>query len=894
MLGYGFRDLRKTLTSYNGQLKFLNQVTPSYGKDIDLLNFEIVNVSENCVKVNIGNANIKKGQSVPDRAFQRPAFRPVRFTNSNFNVSVDTINRNFYITRKNDDSNPIFGFSLASMVYKEKYIEVNVEVPNNANIYGFGEVVDTFRRNPNNSTTTLFSRDCPCVPKENLYGSHPYYMEVRDGKAHGVLLLNSHGLDVVLTPENISYRVLGGNLEFYVFIGPTPMDVCRQYINFIGKPVLPPYWSLGFHQCRFGYENINTLKEVVKKYNENRLPLDCIWADIDYMENFKDFTFSEKRFPSNEMKKFIEKLHENNKRIVGIIDPGIPLDVNYPAYVSGCEKDIWIKIKAQLNKENEIEEDEDGDTPMSSSSTEVVEIPFIGQVWPGRTLFPDFFNPNTQEWWKECFSTLLNNVPFDGIWIDMNEIANFTNGFCFKQIDTEDWSDRKTGLNRYLNKCSRQIKKIASSIFNPKDEEYEGPIPIYGDEDCPLDNPPYMINNGRNHLPLNNKTISMGATHYDGIKEYDVHNVFGHMESIATYKALTEIDSNKRPFILSRSTFVGSGAFVAHWLGDNQSTWESMESSIAGMLNFQLFGIPMVGADICGFNGDADEELCCRWMQLGSFYPFARNHNGIRQKSQEPYCSKLLCEVSRKALQMRYELLPYWYTLFYYANSKGEPVIRSLWMEFINDEETLIIENQFLVGSGLMVSPVLKQKDTTVKAYIPKSAIFYSWTTGHQLNKAKDSGNYFILNAPIDTIPVHIRGGAIIPTQCFGLTTVESRTKPFSLVVALDENKRAYGSLYLDDGYSLDIKKNYSLIEFKFEDYCLSCIPKFAGYKTMAHIEAIKIYGISFESYFPELHFDTPIGNRPDITYDSDENVVIITSFSLDVNKEWSLNLARL
>lgn len=85
-------------------------------------------------------------------------------------------------------------------------------------------------------------KDCPCTVTENLYGSHPYYMEMRDGKAHGVLLLNSHGMDVSLSQENISYRILGGNLEFYVFTGPSPMDVCRQYTKFIGKPVLPPYW----------------------------------------------------------------------------------------------------------------------------------------------------------------------------------------------------------------------------------------------------------------------------------------------------------------------------------------------------------------------------------------------------------------------------------------------------------------------------------------------------------------------------------------------------------------------------------------------------------------------------------------------------------------------------
>jgi len=900
MIGYAFKNLKKTSTSYKGELKLLSPVTPSYGEDLVLLNFEISHINENCLKINIGNPNAKPGEIIPDCVFQRPIPKPVKFSNSNFDVYIDTMNRNFFITRKGEDNNPLFGFSFASLVFKEQYVEVNVRVPEKANIYGFGEVVDTFRRNPDNSTTTIFSRDCPCIPNENLYGAHPYYMEVRNNKAHGVLLLNSHGLDVKLSPENLSYCILGGNLEFYVFSGPTPLDVCRQYISFIGKPILPPYWSLGFHQCRFGYENLDALKQVVNNYNENDLPLDCLWTDIDHMHDFKNFTFDEKRYPQHEMTKFANKLHEDNKKFVAIIDPCISIDNEYEPYVSGTKNDIWIKIKAkkEVDKEESTdevdfmdEEDENSHQAFIYNRDEIIEIPFIGQVWPGKAVFPDFFNPKTQEWWTSTIKTWLNKVPFDGIWIDMNEIANFTNGFRFKKIDTFDWSDRKTGLNRILSKYYRKIFELISLHNN--DDDYKGPLPINSSEGCPYDNPPYKINNGLNHLPLNNKSISMSALHYDNIKEYDVHNVFGHMESIATYKALTEIKKDKRPFILSRSTFVGTGAYAAHWLGDNDSTWESMKQSIAGMLNFQIFGIPMVGADICGFNNPADEKLCCRWMQLGSFYPFARNHNGIRFKSQEPYTSKLLCEVSRKALNMRYELIPYWYTLFFYANTNAEPVVRSLWMEFPEDNDTLDIETQFFVGPAIMVTPVLKPNETTVKAYVPENCELYNWKTGKKLNDLDTSGNYYILNAPIDTIPIHIRAGYIVPTQEAALTTTESRTKPFTLTIALNSEGCAYGSIYLDDGISSDVGDEYSLIEFKFENYTLSCMPKWSGYNPMAHIQRIRIFGISFENYFPELFFDNRTINPPIISYDSDEGIALFSNINLSINKPWSFNLKK-
>jgi len=899
MIGYAFRNLREDSSGFHGELKLLAPVTPSYGEDVVLLNFDIVNVRENCIKINISNQIAKPGQSVPDCVFQRPVVKPVKLSDSNFNIFIDTMNRNFYLTRKGEENNPLFGFSFASLVFKEQYVEVNVRVPENANIYGFGEVVDSFRRNPNNSTTTIFSRDCPCTPGENLYGAHPYYMEVRNNKAHGVLLLNSHGLDVKLSPENISYCILGGNLEFYVFSGPTPLDVCRQYTSFIGKPILPPYWALGFHQCRFGYENLDSLKKVIKKYEDNELPLDCLWTDIDHMRNFKDFTFDEKRYPQNEMAKFANELHEKNKKFVAIVDPCISVDQEYEPYVSGSKKNIWIKIKAKKEVDKDestdevdfMDEDDEDEKAFIYNRDEIVEIPFIGQVWPGKSVFPDFFHPKTQEWWTGVIKNWLNQVPFDGIWIDMNEIANFTNGFRFKSINTSDWADRRTGLSRYLTKFSKNFVNLL--MLNSKDDDYKGPMPVDGNNGCPFDNPPYKINNGLNHLPLNNKTISMGAIHYDGIREYDVHNVFGHMESIATYKALTEINKDKRPFILSRSTFVGTGAFAAHWLADNVSTWESMKQSIAGMLNFQIFGIPMVGADICGFNCSADVKLCCRWMQLGVFYPFARNHNGIRYKSQEPYTSKLLCDVSRKALKLRYELIPYWYTLFYYANATGEPVVRSLWMEFPEDNDTLNNESQFFVGSGLMVTPVLTPDATTVQAYIPENCELYNWITGKKLNSLDTSGNYYVLNAPIDTIPLHIRGGYIIPTQEAGLTTAESRTKPYTLTIALNIEGCAYGSIYLDDGYSSDVKNECSLTEFKFENYTLTCIPKYSGYSPMARINRIRIFGISFENYYPELFFDNRSHNPPVISYDSDENVALFSNLNLSINKPWSFNLKK-
>ena len=156
------------------------------------------------------------------------------------------------------------------------------------------------------------------------------------------------------------------------------------------------------------------------------------------------------------------------------------------------------------------------------------------------------------------------------------------------------------------------------------------------------------------------KTIAPNASHANGFPELDVHNMWGLMEQKATHAALLKIRENKRPFIISRSTFAGSGKWSGHWLGDNWSKWAYMRYSIQGVLQFQLFQVPMVGADTCGFETNTDEELCGRWMQLSAFLPFYRNHNIRGAIPQEPYRWDSVASASRTAIAIRYSMLPYW------------------------------------------------------------------------------------------------------------------------------------------------------------------------------------------------------------------------------------------
>ncbi|KAH0121976.1 glycoside hydrolase family 31 protein, partial [Aureobasidium melanogenum] len=168
------------------------------------------------------------------------------------------------------------------------------------------------------------------------------------------------------------------------------------------------------------------------------------------------------------------------------------------------------------------------------------------------------------------------------------------------------------------------------------------------------------INNQLGDLGVH--AVAPNATHATGVQEYDIHNLFGIDILNATYIALTETIKAKRPFIIGRSTFAGAGRYAGHWGGDNYATWESMLFSIPQALDFSLFGIPMFGADTCGFSGNSDEELCNRWMQMSAFFSFYRNHNTLGDNSQEPYIWSSVIDASKRAMSIRYSLLPYIYT----------------------------------------------------------------------------------------------------------------------------------------------------------------------------------------------------------------------------------------
>jgi alpha-glucosidase len=230
-----------------------------------------------------------------------------------------------------------------------------------------------------------------------------------------------------------------------------------------------------------------------------------------------------------------------------------------------------------------------------------------------------------------------------------------------------------------------------------------------------------------------------------------------------------------------------------------------MVFSIPQALSFSIFGIPMFGVDTCGFNGNTDMELCARWMQLSAFFPFYRNHNTLSADPQEPYVWSSVIDATKKAMNIRYSLLPYMYTLFAQANRNGDTVMRALAWEFPNEPWLADADKQFMLGDAIMVTPCLTQGATTVDGIFPgvgSGTVWYDWYNQTAV-KGVEPGQNFTVAAPLTHIPVYVRGGNVVPTQEPGLTTTASRKNPWGLIVALDNSGNADGQLYLDDGESL-------------------------------------------------------------------------------------------
>lgn len=477
---------------------------------------------------------------------------------------------------------------------------------------------------------------------------------------------------------------------------------------------------------------------------------------------------------------------------------------------------------------------------------------YEGVVWPGVTAFPDWFHPDVQEYWTNEFLEFFDpetGIDIDGLWIDMNEAANFN---AFGDDPQESAEERGFPPSRpELRSQPRPIPGFPEEFQPDPNSPYPPGYFVYappwlapasnpndpskrsvGDNDLSKRQaqdvigypdrdflaPPFQIDNANTQQVfggLSNQTLDTDIIHYDGHVELDVHNLYGKQMSDYSYNAMLARRPERRPLVITRSTFAGAGTTVSKWLGDNLSTWDMYRRSIQGMLDFAaFFQMPFVGSDVGGFGGNVTSTLQARWASLGAFNPFFRNHNGDTSIPQEFYLWDVVAESARRSIDIRYRLLDYIYTGLHRQSTHGTPMLNPLFFLYPNDANTFGIDLQFFYGDALLVSPVTEENSTSVVAYLPDDR-FYDFHT-HQIVEG-EGAEITIDDVDFTEIPLHFRGGSIVPMRSqSGYTTTEVRKQPFNIVIAPGRDGKASGSLYLDDGDSI-VQEATSEIEFKYE-----------------------------------------------------------------------------
>ncbi|XP_070495450.1 neutral alpha-glucosidase AB [Chironomus tepperi] len=542
-----------------------------------------------------------------------------------------------------------------------------------------------------------------------------------------------------------------GIIDVFVMLGPSPNDAFKQYTALTGSGNLPQMFAIGYHQCRWNYNDQQDVMQVAHKFDEHDIPMDTMWLDIEYTDSKKYFTWDHQKFPN--AVEMMKNLTDMGRHLTFIIDPHIKRDSGYFFHNDCTDRGYYIKNKDGKDYE--------------------------GWCWPGSASYPDFFDPEIRKYYADQYllENFKENARDTGIWNDMNE----------------------------------------PSVFN-------GP-----EITMPKDN-----------------------LHYGGWEHRDVHNLYGQMQLVGTFDGLLRRAQNElRPFILTRAHFSGTQRYAAVWTGDNAAEWGHLEASIPMCLSLSVAGISFCGADIGGFFGNPESELLYRWYQTGAFIPFFRAHAHIDTKRREPWLyPEDVKLIIRDAIRKRYSFLPLWYTMFYEHERSGLPIMRPLLSQYPLDKNVYNIDNQFMLSDKLLIRPVMQKGASKVDVYFPSRNGDKQADIWYDIDDYRKIERVGVESVPVNTykVPVYQRGGTIIPRKMrIRRSAVLMENDPITLIVAVDSDKRAKGTLYLDDEKSFAYRQGkYLYIEFEFKDGVLSSqlIDETASYTTKVWLERVIIVGL--------------------------------------------------
>lgn len=284
--------------------------------------------------------------------------------------------------------------------------------------------------------------------------------------------------------------------------------------------------------------------------------------------------------------------------------------------------------------------------------------------------------------------------------------------------------------------------------------------------------------------PTQHSMEGRGGTHVEA------HNVYGLLQARAGYEALCEYQPDTRPFIVSRSGWAGLQRYAWTWTGDVETSWVGLRQTVPTILGMSLSGIPYTGPDIGGFKGNPSDELYLRWFQMASFLTFCRTHsaNNVKPRTPWSYGGTVLNSV-RELLQLRYRLIPYFYTLAWEATQTGYPLIRPLFWCDAEDERLWGVEDVFFLGDALLVCPVIEEGVRSRHVILPQGRWYNFWN-----DTVIEQATEMTLDAPLEQIPILVREGSMLPME---------EGKQLTLHLYLSAQGTCEGCLYSDagDGY---------------------------------------------------------------------------------------------
>ena len=629
-------------------------------------------------------------------------------------------------------------------VTKDFPLEWECELLKNDMVFGLGENVRGI--NKRGFSYTSWCSDTPNQTElsHSLYGAHNFFIIFNpDTKLCKGLFFDTAGkitFDVGFSDAQIFSVKAHEPCDIYLITAESENEVLhsvsKQFRMLIGKSYIPPRWAFGFQQSRWGYKTEQDVRKVFESYKNAELPLEAICLDIDYMESYKDFTVDKKKFPN--LKKLSDELKESGGHLIPIIDAGVKIQEGYDVYEEGIKNDFFCK------KQN--------------------GSPFTAGVWPGRSHFPDFLNPQVRKWFGHKYSFLVDSG-IEGFWNDMNEPALFYSDEslleAFKKI--KEFEGKNLDIDSFFD-----FTQIAGSTFNRADD---------------------YARFFHNTFDSNGKAVT--------ICHDKVHNLYGANMTRAAFESLAEMYPQKRFLLYSRASCIGSHRYGGIWTGDNISSWEHLRQEVKMLPGLNLSGFLYSGADIGGFGNDTSADLVLRWLSLGVFTPLMRNHSAWNTREQECYAFGET-NAFKNILSLRYALLPYLYSEFVQASLLDEMFIKPLGFVWEDDLRALHCEDELLVGRGILIAPVCEQNALGRMVYIPEDMTQVTWQNEKFEEKPICKGDHFI-EVPLDTVVFFIRKDFCIPTS--------SPAKNSTLLDYNHLNLLGSGTcdFYEDDGVTSDV-----------------------------------------------------------------------------------------